>query len=579
MKIKFADDLTTLSVEDIDSTVTAANARLEELFALDNPTPADVAEAKELDQGIARYGAEKTARASAADEMAAMKTARAAATDKVEASDESGDSASDEPEGDEDESGEGEPEGASDEGDNDDDAENGDVEASAETDEAGTSEEKDAVTASARTKKSAREALGGTKPADGPAKTKPLTVVAAADVPGFSTGTEIPSVEALGKAISSKVNAFPKFRAPSRGLGEVQTHTEDLRTFAVAQLHKDFSPELQADNNNVMEVLDEVRKESRLPGGSLVAAGGWCAPSETLYDLPSSETTDGLIDVPEFQVKRGGIRYTRGPQFGDFYGKGFKQTEAQAIAGTTKPCVYVPCPDFDEERLDALGLCIKTNILQDAAWPELTKRFVSGALTGWQHWRSADIINRMVTIAGAARAVGNVGSVGVNALNALELVIEEKREKYRLARNATMEAVAPNWLKGAIRADYAMRTGIDLLNVTDQMIDAHFKSRGARVQWVYNWQMLTEGEEGYPATVNILVYPAGTYAVGVADVINLSAVYDAASLTVNEYTGLFFEEGLLVVSQEFDASLLTINVETAGNTGAADNTASFTLVP
>ena len=39
--------------------------------------------------------------------------------------------------------------------------------------------------------------------------------------------------------------------------------------------------------------------EKRLPGGSLVAAGGWCSPSETLYDLCQYETVQGILDLPE----------------------------------------------------------------------------------------------------------------------------------------------------------------------------------------------------------------------------------------------------------------------------------------
>jgi hypothetical protein len=75
---------------------------------------------------------------------------------------------------------------------------------------------------------------------------------------------------------------------------------------------------------------------------------------------------------------------------------------------------------------------------------------------------------------------------------------------------------------------------------------------------------------GYPATVDVLMYPAGTFTKGVADVINISAVYDAASLAENVFTGLFFEQGLLVANTCFDADLITINVCGSGHTGIAD---------
>ena len=116
-------------------------------------------------------------------------------------------------------------------------------------------------------------------------------------------------------------------------------------------------------------------KESRLPGGSLLASGGWCAPSETIYTLCSTESLDGLIDLPEINVQRGGIRFTKGPDFSDIYtDAGFCQTEAQAIAGTTKPCVEIECPAFEEVRLDACGICVKAPILTNAGYPELVQR-------------------------------------------------------------------------------------------------------------------------------------------------------------------------------------------------------------
>ena len=121
--------------------------------------------------------------------------------------------------------------------------------------------------------------------------------------------------------------------------------------------------------------------------------------------------------------------------------------------------------------------------------------------------------------------------------------------------------------------------GVEMLAVTNQQIDAFFAARMTRVQWVYNWQDLTEGQEGYPATANLLVYPAGTFVRGSADVINLDAVYDAASLSVNTMTGLFFEEGVLLAQTCFKAKQVTINVKSSGVTGSASNTGAFNLVP
>jgi hypothetical protein len=100
--------------------------------------------------------------------------------------------------------------------------------------------------------------------------------------------------------------------------------------------------------------------------------------------------------------------------------------------------------------------------------------------------------------------------------------------------------------------------------------------RNLAVQFVYGWQPLSAvsagAADGYPDSYQVLMYPAGTFVAGVADVINLSAVYDAASLEENVYTGTFMEQGLLVAEMCYDSDLITLPVCNAGRTGAQDFT-------
>jgi hypothetical protein len=90
------------------------------------------------------------------------------------------------------------------------------------------------------------------------------------------------------------------------------------------------------------------------------------------------------------------------------------------------------------------------------------------------------------------------------------------------------------------------------------------------VSFVYDWQVLDETAEEYPATFQVLMYPAGTFVKGTSDVINLNAVYDAASLSTNVYTGLFMEQGLLVAQMRYDVDLITLPINSTGRTGPHD---------
>jgi hypothetical protein len=437
------------------------------------------------------------------------------------------------------------------------------------TDETEEEPEEEPKETKAATRSVARVAAKTKRPAL-PETPRRLSIVASQDVPDFPTGAQLPDIATVSKALLNRMNGF--------GVPTGDGKSEDLKHHGVAQFRLDFDDDLIIDrHSDDMEVLLRAADEHRLEGGSLTAAGGWCAPSETLYDFCGGETLEGILSVPEVQVKRGGIRYTRGPSYADLYtAAGFIQTEAQAIAGTTKPCFEVPCPTWQDVRLDAVGLCIKAPILTNAAYPELIQRWLSGAMVAHQHMVNASVISRMDTASGAARVYTGQGSAAQDTLAGLELMGDQMRQKYRLAFGHTLEVVAPYWIKGAIRSDLSLRTG-QQTPVTDQQINAHFSNRGLRVSFVYDWQEMSTTAVEYPATFNVLMFPAGTFVKGVADVINLNAVYDAASLAVNTYTALFFEHAILVAQMCYESQKITLPVCIAGRTGSANITECVTL--
>ena len=542
------EDLTTYSAQEIDDLIADGESRLDALLAIEEPTNEQADEADSIYAALERLSSHRETlsaepEVSASERMAALRSIRVEASNQPE--DDEADEADDEGDEADDEGDDGEP-----------------VEAAA----------KPVVAAAKRRTRSARETLSGKRPARAPEqqRSKAFSMTASADVSGVAIGSDLPDLDAVANVLTKRLKGLPQ-----QPMGDPNGQIQRYGVAFINRSHEFATNNTADDYAKVMEAA----KESRLKGGSLIAAGGWCAPSEVLYDLCEGETTDGLIDLPEVGVTRGGIKFTQGPQFSDLYAAGFTQTEAQAISGTTKPCYEVACPTFTEVRLDAMGICIKVPLLTNAAYPELTRRTVSGSLTAHLHRVSAGLIAKMATAAGAAIVTSDVNSTTGNTLDAVALIATTLRQQYRLGITETLEVVAPQWLREAIRADLAMRNGVEMLAVTNQQIDAFFAARMTRVQWVYNWQDLTEGQEGYPATANLLVYPAGTFVRGSADVINLDAVYDAASLSVNTMTGLFFEEGVLLAQTCFKAKQVTINVKSSGVTGSASNTGAFNLVP
>lgn len=402
------------------------------------------------------------------------------------------------------------------------------------------------------------------------------TLTASGDIPGYGVGSKFEGLKDLADAATALFGVMPTNRPLT---------VAPRRHFGLAQIKKGRTDGLTMDNSefrSLQEVIEAASKESRLPGGSLTAAGGWCAPSETVYDLCEGETLDGLWDVPEVGVTRGGLSFTKGPDFSEIFGLGgFLQTEAQAEAGTEKDCWNVECPEFEDVRLDAIGICITAGILTNAAYPELVRRYISGALTALQHRISGNLIQRALTITGAAQSIANGFPSMLTALTAIELVIEGERQRYRLGLNQTLEVVLPFWARSAIRADFANRTGVEMTNVTNAQIDAHFANRGARVQFVYNWQDLTitatDGDDtvnvaatNWPTNMEALIYPAGTFTRLSQDLIRLDNVYDSTNIRTNSFTGIFAEEGIALANTCWEARRISVPVLVSGLTGAAN---------
>lgn len=401
-----------------------------------------------------------------------------------------------------------------------------------------------------------------------------------ADVPGFAADSDA-SFEDLAVALDRRLQGFNSgaYGAAARA-GRAMSERHSL-----AVVRKSFderatvgSPE-SADAAMAFAV-----NEKNLPGGSLVAAGGWCAPSETVYDLLEDESRDGLISLPEINVTRGGIKFTKGPKFADLYAApSFNFTEEDAKAGKylpdtagsgnkvgAKPVYQVPCTDFEEVRLSAAGMHIQAGLLQQRGYPELVARTIRGALVAHEHKMSERVIAAMEAQSTAVSL--DTGQIGALApvLTAIELQVEHYRYAQRLSRSTTLEAVFPYWVRGAIRTDLSRREGVDLIDVPDSRIDAWFRSRGVNPQFVYDWQALT-GEAGtfkvWGGSVKFLLYSAGTFVKGGQDVITLDTVYDSTLIGQNDYTALFTEEGYLVAKRGHDARVVTVPLNPNGGTG------------
>lgn len=471
-------------------------------------------------------------------------------------------------------------------GDDADEADEAEDKVVAEVDaETGEVTDKEAVAASAVKRKSVRVNLSGLRSRQGQTPSRPVTkasqmsdiVTAAPDLPGYSNGQGMDFLD-LGKAVDRRLTGFNT----SQYARAAEANRHMRQQFGVAVIRKPIPDELMIksdDPGHVDSVIQHAMDEKRLPGGSLVASGGWCAPSETVYDLCELESRDGLISVPEIGIARGGIRWTTGPDFAEIYSStGFCYTEADDIAGDydgagggSKPCFKVDCPDFTEKRLGLCGTCIQAGLLQSRGYPEVIARTIRGSLVAHEHRVAAAVISDLVAGSTAVSLPANQVGAIAPILTAIELQVEHMKYLHRMARGTSMEAVFPFWVRGAIRADLSRRLGVELLSVTDAQINGWFTSRGINPQFVYNWQDFAGAPStavSYPTSVQFLLYPAGTWVKGTSDIISLDTLYDSTLLGTNDYSALFMEEGWLTAKLCQDSRVVTVPICADGATAA-----------
>lgn len=429
-----------------------------------------------------------------------------------------------------------------------------------------------------------------------------LPSVTMAGLLGLKSDDILGGNENVATALIKNAQSFGRRGAP----GQRQT---------MAQFRRNREFVVDTDNGQeTMEILREARKESRLEGGnlakgwlksiekgaSLTAAAGWCAPSENDYDLCRNwDAPVGFLDVPTVTVTRGGINYTDEPDFPTIYanavaaggGSNFL-TEAQVIADTPKTCSEIPCPTFENRRLDVMALCIRVSFLQAAGYPEVVQAWDAGLRAAHEAEMNRLIIADIIARAGAATVIPGTSpdpdgndSFTSALLAGVELAAEDLRYRFHMAWNSTIEVVLPHWVLPQMRADISRRSGWNGLNVSDAEIASWFATRGVRVQFVRGWQdgLITGGAlaptfpggdaatpfmTALPSTVSFLAYPAGSVAVARQDVVTLTNVYDAASLATNEFTSLFAEEGFAPIYPCPGQRLYTVTGCVAGVSGA-----------
>lgn len=425
-----------------------------------------------------------------------------------------------------------------------------------------------------------------------------LRTVSAIDLPArqLSAGSNVPDLESLADLVINR----------AQGLAVTQ-HGDSAPRHPVASIRNEFAHTIDDRTSpaQVERLVRELTKPERQE--ALLAGGGWCAPSEIRYDLFNiSDTPSGLIDLPSVGVSRGGIQYPVSPSIKDVFftaggsnpatGMGgfaatfsnasdpWLWTEADDIATVTgtvnKPTLRVPCPTFNQARLEAYGLTLTAGNLTDSAYPEATQNFLRLLRNAYAHTVNARLISLMVA---AATSGGTIGTANAGAyqtvVNTVALAATDYRQRFGMADNAVLEVVFPIWVMEIMRADLAWRVYGDdtLLSVPEATIRNAFAVRGVNAQFVSDYQVRGNNQFGqpstyltaWPTTVQFMLYAAGTFLHGEGMTLDLGVVRDSVLNAENDYTAAWMESTHLVAMVGHQAMKYTVNltVNGAGSAG------------
>ena len=414
----------------------------------------------------------------------------------------------------------------------------------------------------------------------------------------------LPSAPEYAKYSGEKVGFVEIARSiasvsPGSVTGPQRTGTDGGRaTQAIARLQRP-RPHIITDPNQVHAELTRITSE--IPGHgkatakALVAAGGWCAPSEQVYTFCGVTPASDLISVPEsgFDFSRGGVRVPVSPDISALLDSLWHFTEAQlqAVDGQGNPTavkelIELPCPDeFLEWRLEAIGWAAKAGILQRQAWPEAIENALEQIQVAHQHRVSQLTIGKMVAGSGTAKVAPTDLILGATSgsLNALAMLADNLRFNKGLSGDATIEGVAPVWFRSVLRADLAMREGKEFLAVTNAEIDSWLAVRDIYLQYVVDWQTRGVGQPGhmetlqYPGFVDVLLYPAGTWFRELSNIITLGVQYPLQQLQLNQYTHVFTEDSIQVGKRCDQSVISRLPLCVNGAVGARESiTCSYT---
>jgi hypothetical protein len=304
------------------------------------------------------------------------------------------------------------------------------------------------------------------------------TVIAAGGARGFVQGQRINSTAELALAMTNQLQAMSSGRG---GTGE---------KVYVANVTHDYPEERKLREKDWVGNFTKI--ENAAGEQALTAAGGLCAPPQTLYDVQvlgsvNRPIRDALV---RFQVDRGAIQFRPNSSAatalttGTGQGVGTwtnSQDANQSTSGDLKGCYIVDCPPIQTAEIQAIYLCLEFSNITARFDPETTAANVRQGMIAHARMAENELLRKMQSTSKVLSVARTIGA-SRDILVALDKAVAYYRNRHRLDTALSLDFLMPAWVLYEMRSDLArqMAAGdwMSALALTDQMIMGWFDARG-----------------------------------------------------------------------------------------------------
>ena len=296
---------------------------------------------------------------------------------------------------------------------------------------------------------------------------------------------------------------------------------------------------------------------------SIVASGGFCAPTETSYTLEQISGAQRPVRdaLPRFVADRGGIRYVTPPNLSEI----LVDTNGGAVGAwdnvtditpgeSIKTTQVIGCGEIVESLTQAIYRSLQFGNFQSRAFPEWVETWIKNASAAHARFAETELLNAIDSNSTAITTTQVLGTTR-DLLSYVAQLAAAERNRQRMSPDARLRVLIPAWVVQSIQSDIIRQGNIELSIPTEGSIRSYFNQLGVNISFYEDTrtgagqQFAAQGDgadlRNFPATVEWFMYAEGTHVFLDGGTLDLGLVRDSTLNQTNDYK-LFVEtfEGL-----------------------------------